>query len=190
MYITDKELVRSIVGARAEKASYLDLTELASAGEEELRRLFGDKGSSKFMAALELGRQALTVRPTRGSRVTCASDVFTHYRARLALLPVEEFWSLALDVRHRVISETMLSRGTLTGVDVHPRDVFRPLIRMGAAAAIFVHNHPSMDVTPSRQDIDLTSRLRQTGELCGIAVLDHVIVGCDGYSSMVDRGWA
>ena len=85
-------------------------------------------------------------------------------RARLSASPVEEFWAIALDVRHRVVMDTMLARGSLTGVEIHPRDVFRALIKAGAAAVIFCHNHPSGDPSPSRQDIELTTRLREVGE--------------------------
>jgi DNA repair protein RadC len=88
-----------------------------------------------------------------------------------------------------VQNESCLARGSLTGVEVHPRDVFCPLIRTSAAAVIFCHNHPSGDPTPSRQDIALTMRLREVGELCGISVLDHVVVGWEGYTSLADRGW-
>jgi DNA repair protein RadC len=77
----------------------------------------------------------------------------------------------------------------MTGVEIHPRDVFRPLIQMGAVAVIFVHNHPSGDPTPSRADIDITSRLREVGDLVGIPVLDHVIIGEQGFSSLCERNW-
>jgi len=110
-------------------------------------------------------------------------------RARLATSAVEEFWALALDVRHRIQSERCLARGSLTGVEVHPRDVFRPLIRSAAAAVIFCHNHPSGDPTPSRQDLELTARLREVGDLCGISVLDHIVVGWEGFSSLAERNW-
>jgi DNA repair protein RadC len=110
-------------------------------------------------------------------------------RARLAGQPVEEFWAIALDVRHRVMFDTLLARGSLSGVEIHPRDVFRRLIKTGAAAVIFCHNHPSGDPAPSRPDIELTGRLREVGDLCGIAVLDHVVVGFDGYSSLSEPGW-
>ena len=110
-------------------------------------------------------------------------------QARLSGSPVEEFWAIALDVRHRVVLDTMIARGSLTGVEVHPRDVFRALIKVGAAAVIFCHNHPSGDPSPSRQDIDLTARLREVGEMCGIAVLDHVVVAASGYVSLSERGW-
>jgi DNA repair protein RadC len=122
-------------------------------------------------------------------RLSGAAEVWIHMRARLALLPVEEFWVIAVDARHRVVADRMLARGSLTGVEVHPRDAFRPLIRAGAAAAIFCHNHPSGDPTPSRSDIELTTRLREVGDICGISVLDHVVVGWEGYVSLAERNW-
>jgi DNA repair protein RadC len=110
-------------------------------------------------------------------------------RARLAGLSVEEFWLIGLDVRHRVLIDELVARGSLTSVEVHPRDVFRVLLRSRAAAVIFCHNHPSGDPSPSRQDVELTIRLREVGELCGITVLDHVVVGAGGYVSLAERGW-
>lgn len=127
--------------------------------------------------------------PDRRARLKSAGDVWALLRDRLAPLTVEEFWCVALDVRHRVIGEFMLARGSLTGVEIHPRDVFRPLIQCGAAATIFAHNHPSGDPSPSRADIELTARLREVGELCGIPVLDHVIIASEGFRSLAERGW-
>jgi DNA repair protein RadC len=149
----------------------------------------GPARASLIAAALELGRRAIAARPARGQRVAGASEVWTYFRSRLAPLSVEEFWALGLDVRHRVQSESCLARGSLTGVEIHPRDVFRPLIRQATAAVIFVHNHPSGDPAPSRADVELTSRLREVGELCGIPVLDHVVVGWEGYASLAERNW-
>ena len=140
-------------------------------------------------ACFELARLAIGKRPVRGQRLAGAAEVFVHMRARLSGLPVEEFWAIALDVRHRVVFDAMLARGSLTGVEIHPRDVFRPLIKAGAAAVLFCHNHPSGDPAPSRADIELTTRLREVGELCGIPVLDHVVVGADGYVSIAERNW-
>jgi DNA repair protein RadC len=162
---------------------------MARGGELCAEPGIGPARAAVITAALELGRRTVGTRPRRGRRLGDATDVWTHYRARLALSPVEEFWVLGLDVRHRLQLELCAARGSLTGVEVHPRDVFRPLIRGAAAAAIFCHNHPSGDPTPSRQDIDLTTRLREVGDLCGIVVLDHVVVAADGYTSLADRGW-
>lgn len=132
--------------------------------------------------------ESFAPRVRRGVRLAGASDVWTAFRD-LTDAHVEEFWIVAMDVRHRVISKVMGARGSLTGVEVHPRDVFRPLIAQGAAACIFVHNHPSGDPAPSRADIELTQRLRDVGELCGIPVLDHVVVGSEGYVSIAERNW-
>ena len=140
-------------------------------------------------SAIELGRRAVGDAPQVGKRLGSAADVWQHLQARLSGLPVEEFWAIALDVRHRVLFDECCARGSLTGVEVHPRDVFRPLIRVGAAAVIFCHNHPSGDPSPSRQDLDLTVRLRDVGEMCGIAVLDHVVVASSGYVSLAERLW-
>lgn len=140
-------------------------------------------------AGFELARLSIGTRPVRGQRLAGAAEVFAHMRARLSGLPAEEFWAIALDVRHRVVFDAMLARGSLTGVEVHPRDVFRPLIKAGASAVLFCHNHPSGNTAPSRADIELTARLREVGDLCGIPVLDHVVVGADGYVSLAERNW-
>jgi DNA repair protein RadC len=168
-----------------------DLRALSLCGEAELCALsgIGPARAAIIQAALEVGRRVTGTRPERGQVLGNAADVWTHYRARLVGAPVEEFWMVALDVRHRVLFEQCVARGSLTGVEVHPRDVFRTLIRGSAASTIFCHNHPSGDPTPSRQDLDLTARLKQVGELCGIAVLDHVIVASDGFVSLASRGY-
>jgi DNA repair protein RadC len=168
-----------------------DLRGLAESVEAELCALpgVGHARAAAIQAAIELGRRVTGSRPERGRFLGNAADVWTHYRARLGASSVEEFWMLALDVRHRVLLESCVARGSLTGVEVHPRDVFRTLIRSAAASVIFCHNHPSGDPTPSRQDLELTTRLRQVGELCGIAVLDHVVVASDGFVSLASRGW-
>jgi DNA repair protein RadC len=81
-----------------------------------------------------------------------------------------------------------VARGTLASVDVHPREVFRRLIVDAAAAAFIVHNHPSGDPEPSADDLALTARLRDVGQLVGIPILDHVVIGSDGFVSLADRG--
>jgi DNA repair protein RadC len=200
--LTDAELLGIVLGSGTRGAGATDvasqllhacggLAGLALAGERELRGQsgVGPVRAALVRAALELGRRAVAARPPRGQRLAGASDVWTYFRARLSPLRIEEFWAVSLDVRHRVEGEVCLARGSLTGVEVHPRDVFRPLIRAAAAAVIFCHNHPSGDPTPSRQDLDLTARLREVGSLCGIPVVDHVIVGWEGYASLAERNW-
>jgi DNA repair protein RadC len=107
----------------------------------------------------------------------------------------ESFWALHLDVRHNVVDIDKVSTGSMTGVEVHPREVFRGALLTGASSMIFVHNHPSGNVGASRQDEELTRRLKSVGELVGISVLDHVIVGRDSVtgapacSSMAAKGF-
>jgi DNA repair protein RadC len=91
----------------------------------------------------------------------------------------ESFWALHLDVRHNIVDIDKVSTGSMTGVEVHPREVFRGALLSGANNLIFVHNHPSGNVAASRQDVELTKRLRETGEMLGIPVLDHIVVGRD-----------
>lgn len=91
--------------------------------------------------------------------------------------PVESFLAVLLDSRHKVVSVVIVSKGTLTASLVHPREVFGPAVRLGAAAIVVAHNHPSGDPEPSVEDITLTKRLVGCGELLGIPLLDHIIVG-------------
>jgi DNA repair protein RadC len=189
------KLVADLTGAAPRRAAELlralgGLSGLAYASEGELCEAAVPRGRARLVrAAFELARQSIGQPPQVGRRLAASSEVWMHMRARLAGQPVEEFWAIALDVRHRVVLDTLLAKGSLTGVEIHPRDVFRVLIKVGAAAVIFCHNHPSGDPAPSRADIELTTRLREVGDLCGIAVLDHVVVGFAGYVSLCERGW-
>ncbi len=176
--------------ASAILASLGGLEALAFASESDLAAIAVPRNRARLVsAAFELARQSIGCRPQIGKRLAGASDVWMHMQARLSGVAVEEFWAIATDVRHRVVMDSMIARGSLSGVEVHPRDVFRALIKAGAAAVIFCHNHPSGDPAPSRADIELTVRLREVGEMCGIPVLDHVVVGAGGYVSLAERGW-
>ena len=101
----------------------------------------------------------------------------------------EQFVVCGLDAKHRVIGINLVSIGSLTLAIVHPREVFKPLILMNAAACLCVHNHPSSDPTPSQEDRVLTQRLRQAAELLGITLLDHLVLGEDRHYSFADHGW-
>jgi DNA repair protein RadC len=121
-------------------------------------------------------------------RLGCALDVFAEL-ADVRSLMQEHLVAFDLNARHQVLERRVVHIGSLTGVEVHPREVFRGAVINAAAAMIIAHNHPSGDPTPSRQDIDLTRRLREVGDLLGIAVLDHVVVAADGYISLAERDW-
>ncbi len=159
------------------------------AGRELLSiRGVGPVKSASLLAALELGRRlaARTLHP--GDPVRGPADVARHFFPRLRHAPQESFYILLLDGRHRVLSERLVSRGTLTASLVHPREVFRPAVRDASAAMILVHNHPSGDPTPSPEDREVTKRLDRAGELMGIPVLDHVVVAEQGFVSLRELG--
>jgi len=163
---------------------------LAAAAPAELAREpgIGPAKSATLVAALELGRRVATRRLRPGDPVRGPSDVFRHFHARLRDARNERFVLLLLDGRHRMLREVVISQGTLTASLVHPREVFRPALREAAAALVLVHNHPSGDPTPSREDREITERLAEAGELLGIPVLDHVVVAERGWSSLRDQG--
>jgi len=139
-------------------------------------------------AAIELGRRAGGIALASGAPIRDASAIWKHFRGRLPQLERETFFTLLLDGRNRVQDEVRISEGTLSAALVHPREVFTTAVRLGAAGLILVHNHPSGDPTPSAEDHAITERLRNSGDLIGIRVLDHVVVAHTGYVSMAERG--
>jgi DNA repair protein RadC len=162
----------------------VDRTSAGLVGRNAVRRI------AAVRAAIELGRRAATVPIELGQPVRDAASVFAHVRGRLPQLDREIFLALLLDGRNRLRAETWVSEGTLTTALVHPREVFAPAIRDRAAALILVHNHPSGDPTPSSEDVALTERLRQVGEVVGIRVLDHVVIGHGRWVSLAEeRRW-
>ncbi len=110
-------------------------------------------------------------------------------RPCFAGLDREHFVVCGLDAKHCVTGINIVSIGSLTLSIVHPREVFKPLILMNAAAFICAHNHPSGDPTPSQEDRLLTQRLRQGAELLGITLLDHLVLGDTRHVSFADEGW-
>ena len=149
----------------------------------------GEAKACRIRAAFELARRALRPALPAGKVLGRPSDVAEWFRVTIGAAERETFWVVALDVRHRVIRPVRIAEGHQEGVQVHPRETFRQLVRLGASACILVHNHPSGDPEPSDEDLALTRRLEEVGRLLGIRVLDHVIVAGNGYVSLAERGW-
>jgi DNA repair protein RadC len=100
----------------------------------------------------------------------------------------EEFHLLLLNTQNAIIREVIITRGTLDASVVHAREVFRPAIAESAAAVLLVHNHPSGDPTPSPEDVAITAELAAAGQLIGIPILDHIVIGDSRYVSFVESG--
>ena len=109
------------------------------------------------------------------------------FRQVLGHQSAEEFWVLLLNGKHCPLGLAQVSVGTLTTSLVHPREVFGPAVRIGAAALIVAHNHPSGDPEPSAEDLAVTTRLIEVGKLLGIPVLDHLILGADDFVSLREQ---
>ena len=168
-----------------------DVAGLAQCGIEELCAVpgVGKAKAAQLKAALELGKRALAGPLTKGTKITSSRDLFAHYHPTLRDLRHEVFKVVLLDAKHAIMRDTTVSEGSLTLSIVHPREVFTLAVKESAAAVIFLHNHPSGDPTPSQEDRALTARLVSAGEVLGIRVLDHLVIGDGRYVSFADQGW-
>lgn len=122
-------------------------------------------------------------------KIETSKDAEALFRPCFEGLDREQFLVCGLDAKHRVIGMNLVSIGSLTLAIVHPREVFKALILMNAAAFLCAHNHPSSDPMPSQEDQTLTQRLRQGADLLGISLLDHLVLGEDRYYSFSDHAW-
>jgi DNA repair protein RadC len=164
---------------------------LSNRSVEELCRIsgIGPAKAAQLKAAIELGKRVLATPLSSRTKIASSTDLFRHYYPLLRDLRHEVFKIVLLDAKHAIIREATVSEGSLTASIVHPREVFNLAVRESAAAVIFVHNHPSGDPSPSEEDRVLTARLVAAGELLGIQVLDHLIIGDGRYMSFADQGW-
>lgn len=196
------ELLAIVLGAGTRSQSALTLAHqaLAQAGGS-LRRMasepialltevpgIGRKRASAIHASLELGRRMMQETRQEGLTVRSPHDIYRVFGPRLEDLPVEEFHVAVLDSQQRLQRDILVSRGTLNASLVHPREVFREAIVERAASLVLVHNHPSGDPSPSMDDRVVTDQLLAAGELVGISVRDHVIVGRGRYVSFIESG--
>ncbi len=175
-----------------------DLHRLRTCSHHDLRAISPAVTASSYaqiMAGIELGRRIARVEGQEKRskiRITTSAQAIEYCADRFASLAAdaiqEEFHIVTLDTKHQPIATHRITVGTLDASLVHPREVFRPAIRDAAAAVLLVHNHPSGDPTPSREDHQVTERLTEAGKLLGIQVLDHIIVARMRSLSIRDAG--
>jgi DNA repair protein RadC len=160
----------------------------ASVTELEKVKGIGPAKIAQMKASLEMARRLGSHKWESGQPLRSSEDVFHHFRHDLEKEKKELFYVILLNNKNKKLREVKISEGSLTASLVHPREVYNPVIRESAAAVIFVHNHPSGDPAPSQEDIEITRRLKEVGEVMGVRVLDHVVIGHDRYFSFSDRG--
>lgn len=194
--LSDPELLAAVLGGARRGESALELGHrvltrfgglggLVGATVEELSGVGGMAASraTRVLASIEIGRRLAVMPPSARPRIAGPEDVLA-VAADMRHLDREHFRALVLNTKHRLLRSVDVSIGSLTTSIVHPRELFRTVIRHNGAALVAVHNHPSGDVTPSTADIELTRRLARAGELLGIELLDHVILGDGRYLSL------
>jgi DNA repair protein RadC len=148
----------------------------------------GKAKSAEIKAALELGRRSVSLDPMSRPIVNSPQDVAHIVMEEMRYLDREHFRVISLSTKNHVLGISSISIGSLNSSLVHPRECFKEAIRRNSNAIILLHNHPSGDPTPSKEDIDVTRRLMDGGKILGIEVLDHVIIGDNRYISLKERG--
>jgi DNA repair protein RadC len=148
----------------------------------------GSARAAQVLAAVELGRRTLLRGGAERPRLVFPRQVAAYLLPQFGAAPVEQFGVLLLDTKQRVIRIKIIAVGSIDQTVVHPREVFREAAAASAAAIVLFHNHPSGDPTPSNDDLLLTTRMIQAGEIMGIDVVDHVILADQRYFSLVEAG--
>ena len=196
--LSNAELLAILLGSGTRSQSAVSLAErvLAADGSgilflndctpEELCSIegIGPAKSAALIASAELGRRLTTTPREKQANVSSPDDISKLFMQNMRYLKKECFKVLLLNVKNEIISIEDVSVGSLMSSDAHPREVFAAPLRRGAANVILVHNHPSGSSRPSQDDIDLTQRLSWAGDILGIHVLDHIIIGDGEYTSM------
>ena len=186
--VRDRDLVGLYLGSSSwhkREAAHKRIVDanLLHAAPKDLSGAMSRPKAIGLVAAVELSRRALNQGMGIAPSITKPADavvLVADYKNRRR----EHFVALFLNARNQVIEREEVSVGSLNASLVHPREVFFPAVGTCAASVILVHNHPSGDVTPSREDIELTRRMVRAGEILGIEVLDHIVLGADRFLSM------
>jgi DNA repair protein RadC len=199
--LSDAELIAVLLGTGAaakpvgvvaaqllEQSGGLHALGTRSATELEAQLGVGSTKALRLLAAIELGTRFASQPLCRQSPLGSSRDVDAALRPLLRADDREHFIAIPVDARNRPLAQIEVAIGGLSACCVSPADVFRPVVRQAAIAVLFAHNHPSGATVPSEEDAHVTQRLSRAGELLGIQVLDHLIIGHEGYFSFLDAG--
>jgi DNA repair protein RadC len=176
--------------AREMLAAYGSLAGVAAREAAELARVpgVGPAKAARLAAAFELTRRLRARIPGARLVLSAPAEVYAAFGPLMEDLPREVFRVALLDAQNGLLRDRVVSEGTLSASLVHPREVFKPAILESAASVILLHNHPSGDPTPSREDVRLTRQLVECARLLDLRVHDHVIIGQGSFVSLAERG--
>ncbi len=201
--LTDRELLTVLIrtGTKKERADEIALHLLEACGENGLQNLWGMTLGSlstvpgigkvkavQLLCICELAKRLASGKRIFGLKVTNPADIITYYNAQLKYQEKESLILLILDSKNRIIAEETLSVGTANFSIADPREIFLSALKKNGVSIILLHNHPSGDPTPSKEDITVTRRVAECGRLLGIPLYDHIIIGQNDYISMCAEG--
>ncbi|WKZ60299.1 MAG: DNA repair protein RadC [Cyclobacteriaceae bacterium] len=200
--LSDAELIAILLGTGTASMSAVDvaksmlqqagnnLDDLARFTVKDLMKIkgIGEAKAIAIVSALELGRRRKDSGVTDRPKIAVSKDAYDLLRGDLMDIPHEEFWVLLLNRANRVIKKHKISLGGVHGTVADPKIIFKTSLEELASGIIVAHNHPSGNLTPSQQDIDLTRKLKEAGKLLEIQLLDHLIVAGKQYYSFADEG--
>ena len=196
--LSNSELLAVILQKGTRKENVIDMSnrllskysidKLSDCSLTELKAIpgIGDAKAMQILALFELSKRVKSGSIAE-KVVSNSSDIANYYMERMKGLKREHLIAVFLDSKNKIINDKVISIGTLNSSLVHPREVFKEAIKCSANAIILVHNHPSGDCGPSSEDIEITDRVKEAGEMVGIKLLDHVIVGKDKHYSYIQK---
>lgn len=178
------ELSQKLLVGKKEGISFLTDTSL-----QEIMKVkgIGECKAAQILAAVELGKRVMSSTHKDKTKITSPTDIVDLLMLDMTHLKKEHFKIVMLDTKNQVIGIEDISVGSLNSSIVHPREVFKEAIAKSSASIILVHNHPSGDPTPSKEDIAITRRLTEGGDILGVKVLDHIIIGSNKYISLKEK---
>jgi DNA repair protein RadC len=164
---------------------------LKDASLDELKEMkgIGTAKAIQLMAAIELGRRVSNLEFTDRYCIRSPEDAAKYMMNEMRFLTQEHFVCLYLNTKNQVMHKQVIFIGSLNASIVHPREVYKEAFRRSAASIICLHNHPSGDPSPSREDIEVTKRLVECGKIIGIDLLDHIIIGENKFISLKEKGY-
>ena len=166
-----------------------DITNLKDMTINSLKRIkgIGEVKAITLMASIELGKRVYENKKDKYIKLDSSNSIYEFIKNDLVYKKQEFFYCLYLDTKKFLIEKKLLFIGTLNNASVHPREIFKYAYLLSADSIICIHNHPSGDTLPSKEDILLTNKLVEIGKILGISVIDHIIVGNNNYYSFYDN---
>ena len=203
-YLSDKELLTVLIrtGTRQERADQIALKLLEYCGEnglqtlwnldmEELKQIpgIGRVKAIQLVCVCELARRMARGKRLSGTKITSPEDVVSYYNMQLKYHQKECLVLVILDSKNRILTDVTLSVGSMHASIADPREIFLAALKKNGSSVLLLHNHPSGDPTPSKEDILTTKRISKAGSLLGIELQDHIILGQNSYISLKAEGY-